>query len=209
MSGKTQFTSAEIANIFEVPHRHNLLSAEKHGSIPKAGRKRRSANYHGTRVWEISQLPEIGTKYGQFNEIPSKMKVITVYVSKGGTGKTTVAANIARILAINSARVLVVGLDMQGSITDMILNPLVNVETLDDLVPLPGLYETIYGTTPLDKVITKTSIPTLDIVAENISLIELAGRLAAREFREETLKEKVQSLEKEWYPEVIRQIAKG
>src|ERR1700760_5161153 len=44
------------------------------------------------------------------------MKVITVVSAKGGVGKTTLAANLASVLAARSRRVIVLDLDPQNAL---------------------------------------------------------------------------------------------
>jgi chromosome partitioning protein len=90
-------------------------------------------------------------------------------------------------------RVLVVGLDMQGSITKTMLPPPANMDTLADILAynkaIKGLYH--FFSQPeqsrrIEEIIHKTDLPTLDIIPETPQLNELIlliNQKTLREFR--------------------------
>ena len=75
------FNSASIYKIFRMAHsRQTLLNAEESGLIPKAGRKKRGTGF--TRIWRVNDLPQIGSRYGQFHPLSSCI-VFSVYLNFG------------------------------------------------------------------------------------------------------------------------------
>jgi len=113
---KTHWTSSDIQKLFRlderIKSRQTLFNAEERGEIPTAARLARGK--HQIRQWSIEQLPEIGSRFG-FLQKPKEQQFICVYTAKGGVLKTTLAYSLARILALNGIKTLVVGLDIQGS----------------------------------------------------------------------------------------------
>ena len=86
------------------------------------------------RKWTTEQLPEIGKRFGFIPSRKMRRQVISIFTQKGGTLKTTLSHAFARILALHGIRVVVVGLDIQGSITKTMLPPR-NMDTLADILP--------------------------------------------------------------------------
>ena len=121
---KTYWTSSDIQKLFRlderIKSRQTLFNAEERGEIPTASRAARGKQQ--VRHWNSEQLPEIGLKFG-FLAKPKEQQVLCVYTAKGGVLKTTLAYSLARILAINGIKTLIIGLDIQCSITDIALPP--------------------------------------------------------------------------------------
>lgn len=159
-----------------------LIYAEKNNEIPKAHRVPRGKV--SVRKWDTSQLPEIGTKFG-FLSRPETQIIVDIYTPKGGTGKTTFAANFSRIAAINGIKTLVCGLDFQKSITKYIA-PEPEITSIDEIEekPLLGLHHLLFEGANTNEVILKTEIPTLDIIPETGDL-----NFMAKKIRLETRKE--------------------
>ena len=65
---KTKWTNSDIRKLFHMNERfksiQTLYNAEERDEIPKADRVPRGKV--STRVWDLSQLPEIGKRYGFF-----------------------------------------------------------------------------------------------------------------------------------------------
>ncbi|MBA4697735.1 MAG: ParA family protein [Legionella sp.] len=185
---KQKWTNSELHKLFrmEIKSRHTLIQAEERGEIPTADREARGST--NTRVWKLEQLPMIGEKYG-FLKKPPKQIVLCVYTPKGGVLKTATSGNIARIAALNGIKTLVIGLDFQKSITNFLL-PTPEFDTLEQLQNFIkkqrsiGLFHTLYQGAPLDEIIKKTSIPTLDIIPETPDLIALEKTLRSETRRE-------------------------
>jgi len=189
---KTHWTSSEIQKLFRlderVKSRQTLFNAEDRGEIPKAARIARGKQQ--IRQWTADQLPEIGRRFG-FLEKPNKTEVICVYTAKGGVLKTTLSYSLARILAINGIRTVVVGLDIQCSITDIAL-PQKEVLSLEESGQRRrGLYHHLFEKIPLEDVIQKTSLPTLDIIPETSDLNVLEKKLRLEPRREYVLKDRL------------------
>jgi chromosome partitioning protein len=155
--------------------RQTLLKAEKDQRIPPAKRLDKGLK---ARMWDLDVLPEIGRLYG-FLSAPKSQVRICVYTAKGGVLKTTIVYTFARILALNGIKVLIVGLDSQGSITALTLNPLINVQSLDDLPNYENVGEIIFGGKSLNEIVQKTDLPTLDIIPETDSLTDQDNRIGA------------------------------
>ncbi len=190
---KEFFSPAEIRKIFrledKVKSMQTLFNAEERGDIPKAERFARGSN-HQARQWKISQLPEIGKKYG-FLQKPNKQWVICVYTAKGGVLKTTITYALARILALNGIKVLIIGLDFQGSLTELALPNRIPESLSEVIEPTLGLHSVFYDRVPIEEVIQVTNLPTLHIIPETPELIILEKRMRAENKRELVFKEKL------------------
>ena len=58
-------------------------------------------------------------------------KVICLFTTKGGVLKTTIGLNVARAAAISGMKTLVIGLDMQGDMTNAIVGAPVDEDKED------------------------------------------------------------------------------
>lgn len=188
---KTSFTNAEIRKILFMNERYKsiqtLYNAEERGDIPKAHRKQRGKV--SARHWSLNQIPNIGLKYG-FLPRPSRQKVLCKYVQKGGVAKTTTSYNEGKTLALNGNNVLLIGLDSECSLTD-IVRPSGEVMRLEDNYETLGLYHLLAENAPLENVIQKTSISTLDIIPETHDLVLLDKWLNHQNRREYVFKDKL------------------
>jgi chromosome partitioning protein len=189
------YSSMDLHYLFRMEERFKspqvLANAEVRGEIPKAGRMIRGKKE--VRKWTTAQLPEIGKRFGFIPNRKVRQQVISVFTQKGGTLKTTLSHAFARVMALHGFRVLVVGLDIQGSITKTMLPPPANMDTLADILAynkaIKGLYH--FFNQPerarrIEDVIHKTDLPTLDIIPETPQLndlILLINQKTLREFR--------------------------
>lgn len=197
---KTHWSNSEIHRLFRFEprfkSRHILFNAEERGEIPVADRIKQGR--HSVRRWKADQLPLIGKKYG-FLKPASKQEFLCVYTAKGGVLKTTLSYTIARLLALHNIKTLIVGLDIQRSITELAL-PQRPVDSLDEYKqeePL-GLYHLLFENASLEDVIKKTSLPTLDIIPETAELNALEKRLRHETRREYVLKDRLVPLLSEY-----------
>lgn len=190
---KLYWSSTDLHKLFKldekIKSRQTLLNAEERGEIPKAERIPRGTTQ--TRQWRLEQLPQIGAKYG-FLKKPQQQKVICVYTAKGGVLKTTLAYTLARILALNGLKTLIIGLDIQCSITDITLPPR-EIDSLEESKYQPhlGLYHHLFEKIPLSEIITTTTLPTLDIIPESPDLNILEKKLRLEPRREYLFKDKL------------------
>lgn len=176
------YTPQDLFKIFKISKtKTSLYKDEKSGVIPKANHTPRGTTY--VRTWTIDQLPEIGEKYG-FLQKPKNKKSICIYTPKGGVLKTTFSLNLARMLALHNIKVLVVGLDVQCSITTNLLTEENNIENLSDITEYAGLFELAQPNTNIkvEDVILGTDIPTLHFIPEssNLNFLEQIIRDATR-----------------------------
>lgn len=190
------FTVQKMLSIFgsKVP-RQTVLSAEKSGSIPAA--QRRAGGSVRVREWPLVDMPKLGARYG-FLKKPKRPVVISVFTTKGGVLKTTLAVNVARLAALHDIRTCVVGLDLQGDITTALgFEP--EVDDADDIdsalamfAGLRGLPELMHKDgQPLESLAQGTDLPTLDVIPETPELADLEQHLGLRTRREYWLKENV------------------
>ena len=194
---KQFWTSSELHNLFllnEKISRQTLLNAEERGEIPKAERVPRGKIQ--VRQWKLEQIPEIGARFG-FLKKPKKQKVVCVYTPKGGVLKTTYSYNFARMLALNGLKTLIIGLDIQCSVTNYAL-PRPKFESLEEFESLKkqnlrrlGLYHYLFEKASLDDVIQHTTLPTLDIIPETPDLNVLEKKLRLEPRREYLFKDKL------------------
>jgi len=124
------YTVQKVLSIFgsSVP-RPTVISAEGSGLIPRA--KRRSTGSVKVRQWDLADIPKLGARYGFMRPL-KRPTVVTVFTTKGGVLKTTLAVNLARMAALHDIRTCVVGLDLQGDITNC-LGFEADVEDNDDV----------------------------------------------------------------------------
>jgi len=167
--------------------KHALFKSEELGTIPKA--ERIKWGQHFVRAWQKKDLPAIGKAYG-FLSIPSAQRVIAIYTAKGGVLKTTVSYNLARMIALNGIKTLVIGLDVQCSITDL-LSTAQQEETIEDIRPINGLYEATKppadGGVTIDEIIKISDIPTLHYIPETVNLNKLEQKIRDEKKREHFL----------------------
>tara|TARA_B110000879_G_C11146102_1_gene502521 strand:+ start:717 stop:1769 length:1053 start_codon:yes stop_codon:yes gene_type:complete len=196
---KLRWTNSEIRKLFRMGERYKsvqtLYNAEERGEIPKAEREPRGKV--STRVWDISQLPEIGKKYGFLKRPTNEQLVICKYMQKGGVAKTTTTYNDARIMALNGIKVIIIGLDPELSITDISL-PHREVLRLDELENQKGLYHFFADKVDINSIIKPTSIPTLDIIPETHELVLLDKWLSQEKRREYVFQDRLMPLLSEY-----------
>ena len=165
--------------------RQTLLNLEKAQKIPSPHTQtkgRRKLLY-----WKQSELPELGSKIG-FLKPADELVIFCTFTEKGGVLKSTLTYTFARTLALCGMKVLIVGLESQGSITHLALNPM--IESIDDIVSYPNVYDLfldkiIHGTKSLtfDDVARKTTLENLHVIPENERLKGLKTDLAAKQMR--------------------------
>lgn len=149
----------------------------------------------------VKVLPFIG-----FIQKPSKPLAITVFTTKGGVLKTTLGLNFARVAALHGLSVCVVGLDMQGDMTNALgagvssdeeaqnemLAEGMNINQMaNNLDCNKGLYDYYKGEVKLDDIIQSTDLDNLFLIAETPELVALNDHLGNMNRREYWLSEKV------------------
>lgn len=182
------WTPNELIKLYKIGKtKTSILRDEASKIIPQAKRKKRGKS--SVRVWDQSDLPEIGKKYG-FLSPPKETKVISVYTPKGGVLKSTLSFNLGRILALNGIRVLMIGLDVQGTITNN-LKLEANEEEINTLSELPevkGLYEAAKSKKErgckIEETIVNTDLPTLFYIPESSNLNHLEQKIRDESKRE-------------------------
>lgn len=149
----------------------------------------------GRKSYAIDELVELGGQVG-FLTRPQKPIAASIFVTKGGVLKTTLTLNLARMAALHGLKVCVVGLDMQGDITQALGSegPDENAsleEALKTLNSMKGLSDLFIGQATLDDLLVQTEIPTLSFIPETPELVALDQSLLSRNRREYWLKENV------------------
>ncbi len=189
------FTVTELKKVLRLDtNKLTILRAEEHGKIPKATRVQRGRVK--VRKWKISDIPEIGIKFGKFPR-PKSQKIISFFTGKGGVLKSTLAFNFGRTLALHGVKTLLIGLDIQESITILALGKL-KYEKIETAPSLKGLYDFFKKNTIIKEIIKKTDIPTLDILPETFELNLLDKELRNTTKRESFFKRKLIPFLKEY-----------
>jgi chromosome partitioning protein len=197
------YSSNDIQKIFRIGEKYkspvSLLNAEERGEIPRARREQRGKI--AVRQWTPGQLPDIGKKFG-FLKNCKEQHILSCFLSKGGVMKSSLLFNFARTLALNAvkmekaekSKILIIGLDLQGTITDYTLPPL-QIESLEEaqLVERKGLYEFLFEKASLDEVMLPTDLPNLFIIPENSALNHLEKRLRFETRKEYFFRDKLLS----------------
>ena len=148
------------------------------------------------KLYPYDVLASIGPALSPFNKL-SGPKVVTFFTTKGGVLKTTLAFNLARVSALYGLRVLAIGLDIQGDLTNTLGSSVENndedelAEVLKRLNQTPGLYDYFVGRLPLADLIQDTDIPGLSYIPETPELAALNEAITSTNRREFWLKEKV------------------
>src|ERR1700677_634773 len=188
---KTRWTTSDICKLFRLNESSKtpIIYAEEKGDIPKAERFARGRIM--VREWTSAQLPLIGEKFG-FLKKPPKQAIICTYTPKGGVIKTTFSVNLARALAINGIKTLVVGLDFQQSLTRYVL-PDTLIKSVDEIGKEQklGLYHILYEKAPIKNIIQHTDLPTLDIIPETTDLNFMAKKMRIDNRREYIIAERL------------------
>jgi chromosome partitioning protein len=186
------WTTNTLAKLFKLKDgsKAPIIYAEEKGEIPQA--KRAYRGNINVRQWETKQLPLIGERFSFLNK-PKSQHVICIYTPKGGVIKTSFALNMARMLAINNIKILIIGLDFQQSITRYAL-PTKKIDSLDEIKnknPYLGLFHFLYENASLSEIIIKTDLPSLDIVPETHDLNFMTKKMRVENRREYIFKERV------------------
>lgn len=189
-------TPNEITKLFRITKtKTSLFRDEANNIIPKAERVPRGKSL--VRAWKKSDLPALGKVYGFLTQ-PKETIKIAIYTAKGGVLKTTLSYNLARILALNGIKTLVIGLDVQCSITDLLYNQ-PEIDTIDEIFSLPGLYEAAdKRVASIFDVIQKSDLPTLDFIPESINLNLLEQKIRDEKKREHFLSKIIEPLNKHY-----------
>jgi chromosome partitioning protein len=195
------FSAQKLAHLFSSPLRDHaqtkltLQALEEEGQIPKSERRRSGALYR--RVWSGEDLTAIGKKLSFLPELNGP-KSLTVFTTKGGVLKTTLTMNIARLCALQGLKVCVVGLDIQGDVTNALgFEAEVDEEnsTLDEvmqkLAQTKGLTDFFQSKAQLEDLLYQTDLENLYLIPETPELVQLNDSLSNIHRREFWLKEKV------------------
>ncbi len=149
-------------------------------SDPTLERERSKNGELDYSYWIPNQLPKISETFGFLNKDKhTSQKIVTIYNQKGGVGKSTFTFNLVRCLAAHNFKVLVIGLDKQGSITNLLSKkrPPTSVEEIlaqREAKKDPALYEYFQsgGKIKVSEIIKKTEFDNLDYIPENENLFD-------------------------------------
>lgn len=117
-------------------------------------------------------------------------KVISIFNQKGGVGKTTTNVNLCAALAIKGKKVLSIDIDPQGNSTSGFGIDKNNIEY--------SIYDVLIEDVDINKAILSTEIKNLDLLPANIQLAGAEIELTNTKYREKTLKEKINLLDKNY-----------
>ncbi len=170
-----------------------INNLESSNQIPQSRRFRSGALFK--KGWPIEEIPILGSKIGFFKPFIRPLS-LSVFTTKGGVLKSTLALNLARTAALHGIRTCVVGLDIQGDITTA-LGFECDLEDgdlsllLDKLNSTKGLSDLFNGQARLEEIIVSTDLPTLFLIPETPELVAMNDTLSTINRREFWLKEKV------------------
>lgn len=181
-----------VKNLFNIQlGKSTILRAEADGKIPLATRVPLGKSNREQRVWDYSQVAEIGEKYG-FLKKPDDSKIITIFSTKGGILKSTLALNIARLHALHNIKTIAIDLDPQADTTrnfglDLSEESVVNLEEVDSFFgSVKSLFNFFQDNEPLENIIVKTDLPNLDLIPSHsaiIPLMEILNTSMRREYQ--------------------------
>lgn len=149
------------------------------------------------KSWSILEMPQVGKLIG-FMPPPESPLSVAAFVTKGGVLKSSLTLNFARMAALHGLRTCVVGLDMQGDITEALT--LESQEDNDDaslseaiqkVDQRRGLADFFTGDVSLEDIIAPTDIENLFFISETPELVALDQSLVGRNRREYWLNDHV------------------
>jgi len=175
--------------------KNTVLNLEERGQIPKSKLEKRGEQVLA-RYWDtFDDWCAIGKHVGWLNELPQECVVVSVYLRKGGIGKTTTVENLARTLALNGAKILVIGLDANKSISDAFgFGPIVG-QTINDISEWDGLHQHFCDGIKIGTLIQRHS-ENIYVIPENDDLGELSTRIQSATRREDFFASMVTELKK-------------
>ncbi len=119
-----------------------------------------------------------------------KNKILAIVNQKGGTGKTTVAVNLAAGLARRNFKTLLIDLDPQHSATLSL-----GIDSMD----LPtSIYETLLGEATLEDAMVDTSINNLTLAPAKVDLSNADLSLASESHYQNRLRESLNSVARQF-----------
>jgi chromosome partitioning protein len=118
------------------------------------------------------------------------VKVISIFNQKGGVGKTTTNVNLCAAMALKGKKVLSIDIDPQGNSTSGLGFDKNRLEHT--------IYNVLIEDYDINKVILKTELENLDLIPANIQLAGAEIELTNARYREKTLREKINLIEKEY-----------
>jgi chromosome partitioning protein len=147
---------------------------------------------------DVTDLPRVGERVGFLPKLHTPT-CMSVFVTKGGVLKTTLTMNMARMAALHNIRTVVVGLDMQGDVTQALgvdteaeVSDTADLDSaLREMNAINGLNELYTLRANLKDLIRPTDLPTLQLIPETPELVLLTQQLQLRNRREYWLKENV------------------
>jgi len=118
------------------------------------------------------------------------IKAVSIFNQKGGVGKTTTNVNLCAALALKGKKVLSIDIDPQGNSTSGF--------GIDKNQLEYTIYDVLIEDYDINKIILKTEIENLEIIPANIQLAGAEIELTNTKYREKTLKEKINLIEKNY-----------
>ena len=182
------WTYKNISKLYKIEKSKASFYRDENNKIIPAAKKIKRGKIE-VRAWENKDLPLIGKKYG-FLKKNNHLKIISFYTPKGGVLKTTLAFNMARMLALNGINVLVVGLDIQCSITNNLLKEENDITSISQIKKLPDLFSLLTNDSVevVKNAIFKTDLPTLNFIPESSNLAGLEQKIRDLRRREYIIK---------------------
>lgn len=171
-----------------------ILGLEESGDIPESIKFRSGALFK--KGWNFSDLPQIGQHIGYFKKFKSPVSVC-VFTTKGGVLKSTLALNLARTAALHNLRTCVVGLDIQGDITNALGYEcdLEDDGDIDEIIRklnnTKGLADFFNGAARIEDIIVQADLPNLFLIPETPELVAMNDSLSNINRREFWIKEKL------------------
>lgn len=122
-------------------------------------------------------------------------RIIVVANQKGGVGKTTICVNLGAALSLIGKKILLIDMDPQAAATVSFIEKSQNNQSIADVL----------GDARLDikEIISKTSLPNLDIAPSSISLAKLESSLLGSVDGQFRLKDAIANIKKEDYDYII------
>lgn len=191
MKTKT-FQAKEFAKILGISKSH-LLKLEGEGKLPPARRVARGKVQH--RFYTVEDIPVYRESLG-LPPLLTERRTQLFLNFKGGTGKSSLSAAWAYQLAELGLKVLAIDLDPQSHMTKCLgIN-----STTDEHY---SLFEVLIEDLDINRAITQTSMPNLDLIPATLRLSVIESRLLNKDMREFLLKAALERVEDNYQVIVI------
>ncbi len=181
------YKALEVARMLRID-KDRLLEFEREGRIPPPAR-----DEQGNRVYTSVDVERLRQIVGVKSLPGSSSTVVAVFNMKGGVGKSTVAANLAWIIAQGGYRTLAIDADPQGHMTTSFGREPSDFKLTVQQLLVPGADRQIV---PVSEILSEVT-PNLHLVPANLSMCSMNLMLFQQPEREYRLRRGLEDIRRQ------------